>query len=89
MHALWGLGMLSLSKSIVVVDEHVDVHDYADVFFRVTANVDPKRDMLITDGPLDHLDHAPGSSSTAESSASTRRTSCPRRTRARGPRRSS
>ena len=29
MHALWGLGMLSLSKSIVVVDEHVNVHDYA------------------------------------------------------------
>ena len=50
----------SLSKSIVVVDEHVDVHDYADVFFRVTANVDPKRDVLITEGPLDHLDHAPG-----------------------------
>src|SRR5215510_963193 len=60
MHALWGLGMLSLSKSIVVVDEHVDVHDYEDVFFRVTANVDPKRDILITEGPLDHLDHAPG-----------------------------
>jgi 4-hydroxy-3-polyprenylbenzoate decarboxylase len=60
MHALWGLGMLSLSKSIVVVDEHVNVHDYADVFFRVTANVDPKRDVLITEGPLDHLDHAPG-----------------------------
>src|SRR5215210_3832587 len=60
MHALWGLGMLSLTKSIVVVDEHVDVHDYADVFFRVTANVDPKRDVLITEGPLDHLDHAPG-----------------------------
>ena len=60
MHALWGLGMLSLSKSIVVVDEHVDVHDYADVFFRVTANVDPKRDVLISEGPLDHLDHAPG-----------------------------
>jgi 4-hydroxy-3-polyprenylbenzoate decarboxylase len=60
MHALWGLGMLSLSKSIVVVDENVDVHDYADVFFRVTANVDPKRDILITEGPLDHLDHAPG-----------------------------
>jgi 4-hydroxy-3-polyprenylbenzoate decarboxylase len=60
MHALWGLGMLSLSKSIVVVDAHVDVHDYEDVFFRVTANVDPKRDVLITEGPLDHLDHAPG-----------------------------
>jgi 4-hydroxy-3-polyprenylbenzoate decarboxylase len=60
MHALWGLGMLSLTKSIVVVDAHVDVHDYEDVFFRVTANVDPKRDVLITEGPLDHLDHAPG-----------------------------
>jgi len=60
MHALWGLGMLSLSKAIVVVDEHVDVHDYTDVFFRVCANVDPKRDILITEGPLDHLDHAPG-----------------------------
>src|SRR5918999_666873 len=60
MHALWGLGMLSLTKSIVVVDEHVNVHDYEDVFFRVTANVDPKRDVLVSEGPLDHLDHAPG-----------------------------
>src|SRR5262249_52565660 len=30
-----------------------------EVFFRVTANVDPKRDVLLTEGPLDHLDHAP------------------------------
>jgi len=60
MHAIWGLGMLSLSKSVVVVDAGVDVHDYEEVFFRVCANVDPKRDVLITEGPLDHLDHAPG-----------------------------
>jgi 4-hydroxy-3-polyprenylbenzoate decarboxylase len=59
MHALWGLGMLSLSKSVVVVDAEVNVHDYEDVFFRVCANVDPKRDVLITEGPLDHLDHSP------------------------------
>ncbi len=59
MHAIWGLGMLSLTKGIVVVDEHVDVHDYAQVMFYVGANVDPKRDILITEGPLDHLDHAP------------------------------
>jgi 4-hydroxy-3-polyprenylbenzoate decarboxylase len=59
MHAIWGLGMLSLSKSVVVVDEWVNVHDYEEVFFRVCANVDPKRDVLITEGPLDHLDHAP------------------------------
>jgi 4-hydroxy-3-polyprenylbenzoate decarboxylase len=59
MHAIWGLGMLSLSKSIVVVDEHVNVHDYGEVFFYVGANVDPKRDVVLTEGPLDHLDHAP------------------------------
>jgi 4-hydroxy-3-polyprenylbenzoate decarboxylase len=59
MHAIWGLGLLSLTKAVVVVDEHVDVHDYDEVFFRVTANVDPKRDVLLTEGPLDHLDHAP------------------------------
>jgi 4-hydroxy-3-polyprenylbenzoate decarboxylase len=59
MHAIWGLGMLSLTKSVVVVDEWVDVHDYEEVFFRVGANVDPKRDVLVSEGPLDHLDHAP------------------------------
>jgi 4-hydroxy-3-polyprenylbenzoate decarboxylase len=59
MHALWGLGMLSLTKGIVVVDEHVDVHDYAEVMFYVGANVDPQRDVELSSGPLDHLDHAP------------------------------
>jgi 4-hydroxy-3-polyprenylbenzoate decarboxylase len=59
MHAIWGLGMLSLSKAVVVVDAHVNVHDYEEVFFYVGANVDPKRDVVISEGPLDHLDHAP------------------------------
>jgi 4-hydroxy-3-polyprenylbenzoate decarboxylase len=59
MHAIWGLGLLSLTKAVVVVDEWVDVHDYEEVFFRVGANVDPKRDVMLSEGPLDHLDHAP------------------------------
>ena len=58
MHAIWGLGLLSLSKSVVVVDAHVNVHNYEEVFFRVCANVDPKRDVLLSEGPLDQLDHA-------------------------------
>src|SRR5215218_7843331 len=58
MHAIWGLGMLSLTKSVVVVDAHVDVHDYEQVFFYVGANVDPARDVVLADGPADHLDHA-------------------------------
>ncbi len=60
MHAIWGLGLLSLTKCVVVVDDFVNVHDYEEVFFRVTANVDPKRDVMLSEGPLDHLDHAPG-----------------------------
>ena len=59
MHAIWGLGMLSLTKCVVVVDAHVDVHDYEQVLFYAGANVDPKRDVIVSEGPLDHLDHAP------------------------------
>jgi 4-hydroxy-3-polyprenylbenzoate decarboxylase len=58
MHAIWGLGMLSLTKAVIVVDEHVDVHDYEQVTFYAGANVDPARDVVLADGPADHLDHA-------------------------------
>jgi 4-hydroxy-3-polyprenylbenzoate decarboxylase len=51
--------MLSLTKGVIVVDAHVDVHDYAQVAFYVGANVDPARDVVLSEGPLDHLDHAP------------------------------
>ncbi len=58
MNAVWGLGMLSLTKFVVIVDEHVDVHDESEVAWRVFNNVDPGRDILISEGPLDVLDHA-------------------------------
>src|SRR6185503_19064320 len=79
MHAVWGLGLLSLSKAVVVVDADVDVHDYQDVFFRVCANVDPKRDVVLADGPLDQLDHAALMPPSAARSASTRRRRGPTR----------
>jgi 4-hydroxy-3-polyprenylbenzoate decarboxylase len=60
MNAIWGMGMLSLTKAVVVVDEHVDPHDYQQVFFQVSANVDPRRDISISEGPLDQLDHSAG-----------------------------
>jgi 4-hydroxy-3-polyprenylbenzoate decarboxylase len=58
MNAIWGAHLMSLSKLIVVVDEDCDVHDYADVAFRAFGNVDYDRDLLLTQGPVDHLDHA-------------------------------
>jgi 4-hydroxy-3-polyprenylbenzoate decarboxylase len=45
-------------KVIVVVDEHVNVHDPAEVAWRVGGNIDPQRDILFTRGPIDQLDHA-------------------------------
>ena len=59
MHAIWGTGLLSLTKGVVVVDDWVDVHDYGQVMWQAGANVDPARDVVLTEGPLDHLDHAP------------------------------
>jgi len=58
MHAIWGAGQMSFTKLIVVVDEHVNVHDEQEVLFQLCANVDPRRDTVIADGPLDILDHA-------------------------------
>ena len=43
MHAIWGAGQMAFTKFIVVVDEHVNVHD-EQVFFHLFANCDPKRD---------------------------------------------
>jgi 4-hydroxy-3-polyprenylbenzoate decarboxylase len=57
MNAIWGTGLLSLSKLIVVVDADCDVHDYAEVAWRAFGNVDYAHDALHTVGPVDHLDH--------------------------------
>ena len=58
MSAIWGAHLLSLSKLVVVVDDDCDVHDYQEVAFRAFGNVDYARDLLVTEGPVDHLDHA-------------------------------
>ncbi|WP_322753699.1 menaquinone biosynthesis decarboxylase [Frankia sp. Cas3] len=58
MHAIWGAGLLSLSKLVVVVDADCDVHDYSEVAWRAFGNVDYAHDLLTTIGPVDHLDHA-------------------------------
>ena len=59
MHGLWGMGQMMFSKYIIVVDEDCDVHNTADVLFRLCANTDPERDSTIIRNPSDSLDHAP------------------------------
>jgi 4-hydroxy-3-polyprenylbenzoate decarboxylase len=58
MNAIWGLGLLSLTRCVIVVDEGVNVHDVSEVAFQAFSNVDVGRDMLVTEGPVDALDHA-------------------------------
>jgi 4-hydroxy-3-polyprenylbenzoate decarboxylase len=58
MAALWGMGLMMLAKAIVVVSEHVNVHDLSEVAWRATGNIDPKRDLVLFEGPMDDLDHA-------------------------------
>jgi 4-hydroxy-3-polyprenylbenzoate decarboxylase len=58
MHAIWGAGQMAFTKFIVVVDEHVNVHDEQDVLFHLFSNCDPQRDSEIVHGPVDILDHA-------------------------------
>jgi 4-hydroxy-3-polyprenylbenzoate decarboxylase len=58
MHSIWGMGQMMFTKCIVIIDEDIDPHDTREVLFRVTSNVDPRRDILFTEGPLDALDHA-------------------------------
>src|SRR3954462_5336466 len=58
MHAIWGAGQMAFTKFLVVVDEHVNVHDEQDVLFHLFANCDPARDSEIVHGPVDILDHA-------------------------------
>jgi 4-hydroxy-3-polyprenylbenzoate decarboxylase len=56
-HGLWGAGQMSFTKVVCVVDADVDVQNTAEVAWRLLANLDPKRDITMVDGPVDHLDH--------------------------------
>jgi 4-hydroxy-3-polyprenylbenzoate decarboxylase len=58
MAGIWGMMLMMLSKFIIVVDENVNVQNLREVLFRVGNNVDPKRDTLLVDGPVDALDHS-------------------------------
>ncbi len=58
MSALWGLGQMSFVKTIVVVDETVDVQDVRAVASRVLSGISLKRDLFFSEGVLDVLNHA-------------------------------
>jgi len=58
MNGLWGMGQMMYTKMIIIVDENVNPHDLSTVAWKVFNNIDAKRDLIISAGPLDALDHA-------------------------------
>lgn len=58
MNALWGQGLMSLAKLIVVVDKWVNVRDPREAWWVALNNIDPERDARFTMGPIDVLDHS-------------------------------
>jgi len=57
-NALWGLGQMSSTKYIAVFDAVVPLRDPSTVVWKLLNNVDPRRDLLMSEGPLDALDHS-------------------------------
>jgi len=58
MNAIWGLGQMMFTKFIFIYDEDVNVQDTSEAAWKAFNNVDPARDILISEGPLDVLDHS-------------------------------
>jgi 4-hydroxy-3-polyprenylbenzoate decarboxylase len=59
MMGLWGMGQLSLTKTFVVVDDDINVHDMNDVIWAITTRADAARDtIIINNTPTDTLDPA-------------------------------
>ena len=58
MNALWGQGLMSLAKVIVVLDQEVNVQDPDEAWWVALNHIDPERDVRFSMGPIDVLDHS-------------------------------
>lgn len=58
MNSLWGAGQMMFNKIMIVLYDDVDIHDYQAVATAISTNTDTDKDIYITKGPLDVLDHS-------------------------------
>ncbi len=58
MHALWGAGQMMFTKMMIVVDGDVNVHNPKEVAQYVSKNFNASTDLILTQGPVDVLDHS-------------------------------
>src|SRR4051812_16680089 len=55
MHSIWGAGQMAWTKSIVVVDDDVDIHNTLEVLRAAGEHCHPTRDTELIRGPVDIL----------------------------------
>lgn len=58
MHAFWGAGQMAFTKFIVVCDGEIDIHNWEALLNLITSRFIPARDLLLSKGITDVLDHA-------------------------------
>src|SRR5687768_2927374 len=58
MNALWGQGLMSLAKVLIILDRNVDVRNVQEAWWVALNNIDPERDVRFSMGPVDVLDHS-------------------------------
>lgn len=59
MFALWGMGQMMFAKTLIILDDDVNVQDMREVLWATTTRMDPAMDVTIIDkAPTDTLDHA-------------------------------
>ncbi|HXG72132.1 MAG TPA: menaquinone biosynthesis decarboxylase [Gemmatimonadaceae bacterium] len=58
MNAMWGQGLMSLAKVLVILDHDVNVRNVQEAWWIALNNIDPERDVRFSMGPMDVLDHS-------------------------------
>lgn len=52
MHSLWGTEALMFQRCLVVLDHDVELRNAFEIVRHVTANIDARRDMVFSEGPI-------------------------------------
>lgn len=58
MNAMWGAGQMMFNKILIVTDNLTDIHNYRDLVRHLSSKINPARDILFSQGPMDVLDHS-------------------------------
>ncbi|PLX11712.1 MAG: menaquinone biosynthesis decarboxylase [Marinilabiliales bacterium] len=58
MNSLWGAGQLMFNKVLVVCGNEVNIQNSEELIHVLLNNLNPQKDLIFSEGPLDVLDHA-------------------------------